>query len=192
MPRRPYLVAAALAALTGNAAAEPKKFEIDSAHTYPSFEADHMGLSVWRGKFNKTSGVIVLDREGETGEVEVTVDIASVDFGHDGMNEHAVKDDILDAAQFPTATYKGKLSHFVEGEPTRVEGELTLHGVTQPLELSIGSFACIAEHPFYKKEVCGADAVGSFKRNAFGITAGQAHGFDMTVLVRISVEAKAE
>ncbi|MFM8463069.1 MAG: YceI family protein, partial [Burkholderiaceae bacterium] len=33
-------------------------YNIDPSHTYPSFEADHMGLSVWRGKFTKTSGKI--------------------------------------------------------------------------------------------------------------------------------------
>jgi polyisoprenoid-binding protein YceI len=179
-------------AFAGQAAAEPVKYSVDPAHTYPSFEVDHMGgLSLWRGKFNTTRGSIVLDKEAQTGEVEIEVDTASVNFGHEGMEAHARKEDILDVAKFPTATYKGKLAGFVEGSPTRVEGELTLHGVTQPLELAINSFKCI-EHPFHKKEVCGADATARFQRDAFGITYGQGHGFDMDVLLRISVEAKAE
>lgn len=184
-----FVVAAAFA---GHAAAEPVKYVIDAAHTYPSFEADHLGgLSVWRGKFNTTRGSIVLDKDAQIGEVDIEVDTASVNFGHEGMNEHAKKDDMLDVEQFPVATYKGKLAGFVDGRPTRVEGELTLRGVTHPLELSINSFKCI-DHPYYKKEFCGADATARFQRDAFGITAGQASGFDMGVLLRISVEAVAE
>lgn len=184
-----FVVAAVFA---GHAAAGPVKYIIDEAHTYPSFEADHLGgLSVWRGKFNTTRGSIVLDKEGQTGEVDVEVDTASVNFGHEGMNDYARKDGMLDVEQFPTATYTGKLTGFVDGRPTRVEGELTLHGVTKPLELSIHSFKCI-DHSYFKKEVCGADATARFQRDAFGITAGQANGFDMGVLLRISVEAVAE
>jgi polyisoprenoid-binding protein YceI len=64
------------------ALAAPLVYEIDPAHTYPSFEADHMGgLSVWRGKFDRSSGRIVLDREARSGTVEVTVDTASITTG---------------------------------------------------------------------------------------------------------------
>ncbi len=57
---------ALLAFVAGAALAEPVTYQIDPAHTYPSFEADHFGgMSVWRGKFDKSSGTIVLDkREG--------------------------------------------------------------------------------------------------------------------------------
>ncbi len=50
-----------------------------------------MGLSIWRGKFNKTSGKVALDRAARTGSAEVQIDVASTDFGHDKMNEHAIK-----------------------------------------------------------------------------------------------------
>ena len=80
---------AMLAFVAGSALAAPVTYEIDPNHTYPSFEADHMsGLSVWRGKFDKSSGTIVLDKEKGTGTVDVTVDAASVDFGHQKLNEH--------------------------------------------------------------------------------------------------------
>ena len=86
-----------LALLAGSALAAPVTYEIDPAHTYPSFEADHMGgLSIWRGKFEKTSGTIVLDREKSTGTVEVTVDTSSIDFGHQKLNEHVIQK--IDAA----------------------------------------------------------------------------------------------
>ena len=181
----------AILAVSMPIAAEPVSYVVDASHTFPSFEADHMGgLSIWRGKFNTNSGTVTMDREAGTGEVEILIDATSVDFGHDGMNAHALKDDILDVAQFPAATYRGTLVNFVDGKPTGVDGQLTLRGVTLPVPLTINSFKCI-EHPRFKKEVCGADATGSFERDAFGIVIGKDRGFDMGIVVRVQIEARA-
>jgi len=181
------LLAAALS-LSATAVAAPVVYEIDPTHTYPSFEADHMGVSVWRGKFNRSSGQITLDRKAQAGSVEVVIDTASIDYGLDAMNDEARKDTLLDTAKFPQATYKGALADFRDGAPTRVKGELTLHGVTRPVDLTIKRFKCIP-HPLNKREMCGADAYGDFQRDAFGMDAGKEYGFDMTVSLRIQVEA---
>jgi len=176
--------------LAGGAQAAPVAYKIDPSHTYPSFEADHMGVSVWRGKFNKSEGTVVLDKKAGSGTVEVTIDTKSIDFGLDAMNEHANKPELFDTGKFPTATYKGKFADFVAGAPTRVDGELTLHGVTRPLSLKIAKFKCIA-HPMLKRELCGADASASFQRDQFGMAAGKEYGFSMNVDLRIQVEAVA-
>jgi polyisoprenoid-binding protein YceI len=168
--------------------AAPHRFDLDPAHTYPSFEADHMGISKWRGKFNRSSGHVMLDREAKSGSVEVEIDVTSVDFGLDKMNEHAVSADLFGVEAFPTAIYRGTLTRFRKGAPTRVEGKLSLHGVTQPVTLEILSFKCIP-HPLNQREYCGADVRASLQRDAFGITAGQDYGFDMRVDLRIQVEA---
>lgn len=182
------LLLAMLVAASGQAMAAPVSYEIDPMHTYPSFEADHMGISYWRGKFNKTSGTLVLDKEGATGSVDVKIEIASVDFGLDAMNEQAVSPEFFDSAKYPQATYKGKLMDFVDGAPTRVVGDLTLHGVTRPVELKINRFKCIP-HPMFKRELCGADASAVFKRDEFGLSAGKEYGFSMDVNLRIQMEA---
>ncbi|MGH8027043.1 MAG: YceI family protein [Pseudoxanthomonas sp.] len=182
------LLSAVLVSACAVADAAPVAYEMDPAHTYPSFEADHMGISFWRGKFNKTSGVLVLDKEASTGSVDVKIDIASVDFGLDAMNEHAVSPEFFDSAKYPQATYKGKLAGFADGAPTRVVGELTLHGVTRPVELKINRFKCIP-HPMFKRELCGADASAVFKRDEFGLSAGKDYGFSMDVNLRIQMEA---
>jgi polyisoprenoid-binding protein YceI len=179
----------ALGSLAGAAVASPATYQIDPMHTYPSFAADHLGgLSVWRGKFNRSSGKITLDREAGTGEVDVEIDVTSVDFGLDAMNEKAVGPELFDTARYPTAHYKGKLVDFKDGAPTRATGELTLHGVTKPVDLEIRSFKCMP-HPLNKRELCGADAAASFKRDDFGMDAGKAYGFDMNVDLQIQVEA---
>ncbi len=181
-----------LAVASTAAQAKPTTYLVDPDHTFPSIEVDHFnGLSVWRGKFNKTQGQVQLDKAANAGSVEVSIDIPSVDFGHDKLNSHVLGPEILDAAKFPTATYRGKLGGFVGGQPTTVEGELTLHGVTKPLTLKINSFKCM-EHPMLKREVCGADASGTFSRADFGVNYGQQYGFKQEVLLRIQVEGVAK
>lgn len=170
------------------AAAAPATYEIDPSHTFPSFEADHMGISVWRGKLNKSSGTIVLDKETGTGTVDLVFDLASIDFGHDALNQWAVGPDFFDTAKYPKAYYKGRLEGFKPGATPKVTGELTLHGVTKPVALQVNSFKCI-EHPMLKRDYCGADALASFKRDEFGLTAGKDYHFNMDVLLRIQVEA---
>ena len=176
-------------AIRAGALAAPVTYNIDSSHTYPSFEADHMGgLSVWRGKFNSTSGTITLDKEAQTGTVEIKIDASSIDFGHDKLNEHAKGEDMFDVAKYPTATYTGKLVNFKNGAPTEVDGTLELHGVKKPVKLTINKFLC-KPHPMLKKEVCGADASAVINREDFGISYGKQFGFDMTVKLAIQVEA---
>jgi polyisoprenoid-binding protein YceI len=182
------LSAATLVLMAGSALAGPVTYQIDPAHTYPSFAADHFGgLSVWRGKFVKSAGKIVLDKEQGTGTVDVTVDTSSIDFGMPKLNEHAKSAEMFDVAKYPTAVYKGKLAGFKNGVPTQVEGEFTLHGVTHPLTLTINQFLCKA-NPMDKKEHCGADASASFNRSDYGINYGEKYGFKMEVKLAIQVE----
>lgn len=182
------LPAAVLALGAGVALAEPVTYQVDPGHTYPSFEADHFGgLSVWRGKFDKSSGSIVIDKDKGTGTVDVTVDASSIDFGNPKLNEHAKSAEMFDVAKYPTATFKGTLAGFKNGAPTKVEGQFTLHGVTKPLTLTINSFAC-KPNPMDKKEHCGADASATFNRADYGISYGDKYGFKMDVKLAIQVE----
>jgi polyisoprenoid-binding protein YceI len=182
-------------ACSAAALAAPATYKIDPNHTHPLFEVDHFGgLSIWRGFFKKSSGTITLDRERGSGTVDVVIEVSSVDLGHDKLNELVVGDKIgdwngLDAGHFPQAEYKGTLADFVQGAPTRVNVELTLRGVTRPVPLRIDSFKCMPDHPIIKREVCGADASGTFNRSDFGINAGMQYGFRQEVTLRIQVEA---
>ena len=181
------LPAALLALVTGSVVADPVTYQIDPAHTYPSFAADHFGgVSVWRGKFDHSAGTIVLDREHGTGTVDVTIDTTSIDFGLPKLNEHAKSPEMFDVEKYPTATYKGKLARFRKGVPTKVVGEFTLHGVTHPLTLSIDSFKCMT-YPD-QKEHCGADVAATLNRADYGISYGEKYGFKMDVKLAIQVE----
>jgi polyisoprenoid-binding protein YceI len=188
----PRLALAALVSLcVASAHAAPVTYTLDPTHTFPSFEADHMaGMSVWRGKFNGNSGKVVLDKAAQTGELEVTIDVASIDYGLDAMNDKARSPEFFDTAKYPTATYKGKLERWVKGVPTKVTGALTLHGVTKPVTLQIHTFKCMP-HPMLKRDWCGADAQATINREDFGVSAGKDWGFNMAVTLRIQVEAVA-
>ncbi|HEY9067312.1 MAG TPA: YceI family protein [Burkholderiaceae bacterium] len=173
------------------AGAAPVTYKIDPDHTYPSFEADHLGgLSVWRGKLTKSSGTVTLDKAAGTGSVDVTIDLGSIDFGQRQLNHWATGPQFLDVEQNGSAAYRGRLENFVDGKPTEVVGELQLRGVTRPLTLKINAFKCMP-HPLLRREVCGADAQGAFKRDEFGLGYGREYGFKMDVLLRIQVEALA-
>jgi polyisoprenoid-binding protein YceI len=150
-----------------------------------------MGLSIWRGKLNRSRGVVLLDKEGGSGSVEVTMDLASIDFGHEGLNRWARGKEFFETAKYPTAVYRGRLEGFADGAPSSVSGELTLHGITRPVALQLDRFKCMP-HPIFKRDWCGADALARFDREDFGLVAGKDWGFDMNVTLRIQVEAVAD
>jgi polyisoprenoid-binding protein YceI len=134
---------------------------------------------------------VVLDKEAQAGTVDVSVDTASVITGQADLDKHLRSGEFLDVEKFPKASYKGKLVKFKNGAPTEVQGDLTLHGVTKPLTLTVRSFKC-RPHPMQKdKEVCGADAHGTFNREDFGVAWGKNMGFDMKVNLQIQIEATA-
>jgi len=181
-------LASILALVSVSALGAPTSYTIDPDHTHPSFEVDHFGgVSTWRGTFKRTTGSIQLDAAAKAGTVDVVIDTASIDFAHDKLNAEASGPEMLDVAKYPTAEYKGQFADFANGSPKTISGQLTLHGVTKPVTLTINSFKCI-ENPIIKKHVCGADASGSFNRAEFGVNYGQQMGFKQDVLLRIQVE----
>lgn len=187
MLKNKLIIVALLAGFAGPLLAAGEKYVIDPTHTFPSIEFSHMNLSVWRGKFDRTSGTIVLDRAGRTGSVDIAVDPASINFGLAAMDEKAVSDDFFNVAKFPSATYKGTLK-FDGDVPKTVEGNITLLGVTRPVKLTINSFNCIL-HPVLKEDICGADVEGDLNWSEFGMKLSKyGEGDAGKVHLRIQVE----
>ncbi len=177
-----WIVTVALAA----APASADSYTVDKDHTYPSLEFSHMGISVWRGKFTRTSGKVEFDRAAHTGSVHIVVNTGSIDFGHKAMNEFAIAEDWLNTQWHPTMSYQGTL-RFEGDVPAAIDGRLTLLGVSRPLTLKINSFKCI-EHPMFKKEVCGADVEGELNRADYGMKL-YSEGEAGKIRLRIQVEA---
>ncbi len=182
-------VACAVGLLVASSAAfaAPEIYTIEPGHTYPSFEVSHRGISYWRGKFDKTSGKIWLDREKETGKLDITIDTSTANFGLPVMDKKARNEEWFDVEKYPTATYKSDSITFKKGKPVSVNGLLTLRGVTKPVKLDILEFTCM-QNPMFKREVCGGDARAEFDRRDFGMNADVFNN-NGTVRLQIQVEA---
>ncbi|MEY3200602.1 MAG: hypothetical protein RIR70_152 [Pseudomonadota bacterium] len=144
-------------------------YTIDATHTYPMFEVNHLGFSLQRGRFNKTTGKITLDRDAKKGAIEAVIDVTSLDMGLEKWDAHLKSEDFFNAEKFPTMTFKSDKLKFDGVKLTGAEGTLTLLGVTKPVKLSITQFKC-GEHPMNKKPLCGAEVVTTIKRSEFGMT----------------------
>ena len=180
------VAAASIVSFTNAFAADT--YQLDPSHTYPSFAADHFGgLSVWRGKFTKSSGTVMLDLQKKTGSVDLTIEPGSIDTGNAELNEHLQTPAFFDTTKYPKATYKGTQIKFDGDKPVEVIGTLTLHGVTKPVDLKIESFKCMM-HPMLKREVCGVEARADFKRDEFGLDFGKQYGFNMDPKLEIQAE----
>ncbi len=158
------LILAAVAAAPAMAA--PETFVADSTHTFSRFSYSHFGYSTQLSRFNKNSGKVVFDKVAKTGSVDIVIDTKSVDTGYDTFNEHIQGEDFLDTAKYPTATFKSTKVIFEGDKPAKVEGNLTLKGVTKPVTLTITSFQAMP-HPMLKKDAIGANAWTVVKRSEF-------------------------
>jgi polyisoprenoid-binding protein YceI len=165
-------------------------FTADSNHTYPSFEVSHFGFSVFRGKFDKTTGKATLDRATKKGSVEVSTDVASVDTGNAKLNDHLRSPDFFDVAMYPTVTFKSNDFKFEGDKLTTVNGQLTIRDVTRPVTLTVRSLNC-GPHPLLKKEACGVDAYTTIKRSDYGMKYGLP-GLGDEVKIALEMEAISE
>lgn len=162
-------------------------FEIDTQHTFPSFEVNHMNLSTLRGNFSKTTGKIKMDRDAFKGTVEIYIDPNSINAGDPVLTEKVKGRNFLDVKKYPEMVYVGSMNFSVKS-PTEINGQFTLRGITKPLTLKIDKFNC-AVNESSNIYVCGADASGQFDRADYGITVGQKEGVSTVVKLMIQVEA---
>src|SRR5215470_13245524 len=107
-------------------------YSIDLRHTHPSYEIDHFGWSVQRGRFDNVTGTIVLDRAAKTGSVDVRIEVSSVSTGVSKLDEHLKSEDFFNAAKYPTIAFKASRIAFSGDSPASIPGEITILGVTKP------------------------------------------------------------
>jgi polyisoprenoid-binding protein YceI len=143
-------------------------FTLDPGHTFPSFEIRHQGVSVMRGKFNRSQGRVMLDVEKQMGAIEVRVDATSGDTGHDGLNSKLLGSNFFRTAQFPEIVFQSGAVEFKDGKPISATGNLTLLGVTKPVTLEIRDYGCTNQF-LTRRPLCGADVHTVIKRSDFGM-----------------------
>ena len=182
------VIAAALAAVLGTAAAEPATYAVDPTHAAAIFEIGHFGTSTNRGRFPVKEGTVQFDRAGKAGKVDITIDVQGVNTGVTGLDKHLQSKDFFNAAEFPTAKFVGEKFTFDGDKVSEVAGQLTMLGKTHPVTLKATNFNCYTS-PMLKREVCGGDFVATVKRSLWGVNYGLNYGFSDDVRVLIQVEA---
>jgi len=163
------------------------EFTIDRAHTYPGFEVLHLGISTQRGRFERTTGKIVLDREAGTGTVDIVIDTTTVITGSAMLDAALRGEDFFNVERFPAITFHADRVEFEQGVPRRAPGNLTLLGVTRGVMLQIERFGC-TRAPFLVRTTCGADVVAKVDRTVFGMSRFRAFIADEVRIV-IQIEA---
>lgn len=178
--------AATLATLVaGTAFAAPETYNVDPMHTIPTYEINHLGFSTQRGRFNKTSGTIVLDRAKHTVSADISIDVNSLSTGVEKLETHLRSEDFFDAAKYPTITFKSTGARFSGDKLESLTGNLTMRGVTKPVTLTVTAFHC-GFNQVYKKDECGADVTTMIKRSDFGISyAVPAVGDEVKLLIPV-------
>jgi len=147
-------------------------WSIDKAHSRLGFNVTHMGISETSGSFKITEAKITSSKpDFSDAVVELTADVKSIDTDNEQRDKHLQSPDFFDAEKFPTLTFKSTSFKKVSGKKYKVAGNLTLHGVTKPVELDV-TFNGTVENPMSKKTMAGFNISGIVKRSEFGVAAG--------------------
>lgn len=157
---------AVFASTSAVALADPVTYQADPTHTFANFSYDHMGLSRQSNTFNDTTATLILDLEAKTGELEVEIDLTSVNTGAAIFDEHLQGEEFFDTANYPTATFKSTEVIFDGDTPVAVEGELTIKGFSQDVTFDIDHFV-LTEHPMLQRPAVGANAQTTVLRSDF-------------------------
>ncbi|TCV89014.1 YceI family protein [Sulfurirhabdus autotrophica] len=181
------LIALALTSMISVSAFAGDNYKIDPRHTFPSFEINHLGYSIQRGRFNHTSGNVELDTAAKQGKIDITIDATSISTGLPDLEKHLQGEDFFDTEKYPTITFTSTKLKFDGDKLVGAEGNFTMHGVTKPVSLQIDHFKC-APNPMTKVPTCGANATTTIKRTDFGISK-YAPALGDEVKIAIQVEA---
>ena len=185
---RSTLIATALAATALGAQAQSATYAIDPTHTFATFEISHFGTSTNRGRFDRKSGTVTLDKAAKTGKVDLTIETGSINSGTAAFDKHLQSKDFFNAAEFPTARFVADKFSFNGDKVTEVTGTLTLLDKTNPVTLKANNFNCYT-NPMLKVEVCGGDFETTLVRSQYGMAWGLNFGFSDNVRLIVQVEA---
>ena len=168
----------------------PGTWAIDLSHSSVNFKVKHLGLGRTRGRFTQYEGTVEVAENPIDTTVAVTIDAASVDSHDAGRDEHLRSADFFDVANHPSLTFR---STGVRGggESWKLDGELTIAGVTKPVTLDV-AYEGVTVDPWGGTRA-GFTATTQVNREDFGLTwnaALEAGGFlvGKTVTIELEVE----
>jgi polyisoprenoid-binding protein YceI len=166
-------------------------WDIDPVHSHVGFVARHLMVSKVRGNFGKFEGQIVTAEDPLQSSATATIDTTSFDTGNEQRNSDIKAENFLDVANHPTMTYRstGIRQH---GEDFIVDGDLTIKGVTHPVELTV-EVNGFGPDP-YGGTRAGLSATGEINRNDYGIDANMSlptGGVVISEKIQLTIEVEA-
>jgi polyisoprenoid-binding protein YceI len=168
-------------------------YQIDSAHSAAHFSVRHLMVSNVRGEFTKLSGTVVYDAANPANSsLEARVEVASISTREPQRDAHLKSPDFFDAEKFPELTFRSK-QVVNEGDEWKVKGDLTIHGVTREVTLTVEGPTPEVKDPWGGFRI-GATAETKIHRKDFGLTwnmALEAGGVVVGDDVKISIEIEA-
>jgi len=174
--------------------ATPSNWEIDPAHSAATFSIKHLGVSTVRGEFGRLTGTATLDpTDPKGGKVQATIDASSVSTREPKRDEHLKSPDFFDVAKYPTLSFKSTSVTPSAGGGWKLNGDLTIHGVTKQVSFDVQPLSAETKTPF-GTTIVGTSATGKINRNDFGVTGGKAGmllGNDVTITLDIELVKKA-
>lgn len=154
------------------AGAPAGSYAMDKNHANIIFRVNHLGFSLYPGRFNDFEAKLTLDPvHPEKSTVDATIDMASVDVHNTKLEEELKSADWFDATKYPTATFHATKLVKTGVDTGTMEGEFTMHGVTHPVTLNVLLHG-YGEHPMSHKAHFGFGAVGTLKRSEWGVSKG--------------------
>ncbi|MFZ0216636.1 MAG: YceI family protein [Candidatus Dormiibacterota bacterium] len=167
-------------------------YQVDPAHARLGFAVKHMMVSTVRGNFAEFSSTVEVD-EANPGDakIEVTIDANSVNTGQLQRDNHLRSGDFFEVEKFPTITFKSTKIEPKGGTSYAVTGDLTIHGVTQPVTLEGEVEGPIKDA--YGMQRAGVELHGALSRKDYGLTyngALEAGGVVIADHVRLDIEAE--
>jgi polyisoprenoid-binding protein YceI len=160
------LVASALA-VPAQAAPE---YHLEKTHVDVLFSVSHLGFTEKHGSFRDLDATLACDPEQlEACKVEVTIRADSIDTAHEGRDKDLKGERFLDVAKFPEIRFVSRKVTRAGAKGLRIEGDLTMHGVTRPLTLD-ATLNKAGPNPFDKRPTLGFSARGVLKRSEFGVS----------------------
>jgi len=145
----------------------PGRWQIDPGHAEVAFIGRHFMLTKVRGRFAGVTGAIQVAEVPDESTVEVTIDMASVDSGSQARDEHLRSADLFYVERQPTATFSGRAAGW-QGIRGRLEGDLTIHGVTRPVTLVAPYIGHVADPWGGQRAIFTAS--GTVNREDWGLT----------------------
>ena len=165
---------------------------VDQAHSTVEFVARHLMVTKVRGRFSEYDAAITIAERPEDSKVDVTIQAASITTGDPGRDGHLTSADFLDMEQYPTITFASKTVRSAGASTWEVDGDLTVHGVTNPVTLAV-EFGGVATDPWDNTKAFFS-ASTEFDRDSFGLTWNQplaGGGVLVGKKVRVELEIQA-